>query len=131
MTSLSSQLRGSSMLRMVARQALLLPSCCLCLGCTCTHNKSDVYHKHEHSPWFCLPPAARPLRWLPTTPPPRITNNHRMRPSMNHATVTLSPCSEAVEVAAHDPAAKYALGSVLNHVLLHQTVIGEEALEQL
>jgi tryptophan synthase beta chain len=39
--------------------------------------------------------------------------------------------SEAVEVAAQDPAAKYALGSVLNHVLLHQTVIGEEALKQL
>ena len=32
------------------------------------------------------------------------------------------PRSEAVEVAAGDPAAKYALGSVLNHVLLHQTV---------
>src|ERR1700684_3277969 len=39
--------------------------------------------------------------------------------------------SEAVEVAAGDPAARYALGSVLNHVLLHQTVIGEEALKQL
>jgi tryptophan synthase beta chain len=39
--------------------------------------------------------------------------------------------SEAVEVAAADPAARYALGSVLNHVLLHQTVIGEEALLQL
>ncbi|ANW65838.1 TrpB-like pyridoxal-phosphate dependent enzyme [Mycobacterium sp. djl-10] len=39
--------------------------------------------------------------------------------------------SEAVEVAAADPATKYALGSVLNHVLLHQTVIGEEALKQL
>jgi tryptophan synthase beta chain len=39
--------------------------------------------------------------------------------------------SEAVEVAAQDPAARYALGSVLNHVLLHQTVIGEEALLQL
>lgn len=39
--------------------------------------------------------------------------------------------SEAVEVAAQDPGAKYALGSVLNHVLLHQTVIGEEALRQL
>jgi len=39
--------------------------------------------------------------------------------------------SEAVELAAQDPAAKYALGSVLNHVLLHQTVIGEEALRQL
>ncbi len=39
--------------------------------------------------------------------------------------------SEAVEVAAKDPEAKYALGSVLNHVLLHQTVIGQEALLQL
>ncbi len=39
--------------------------------------------------------------------------------------------SEAVEVAASDPATRYALGSVLNHVLLHQTVIGEEALLQL
>ena len=39
--------------------------------------------------------------------------------------------SEAVEVAASDPTARYALGSVLNHVLLHQTVIGEEALAQM
>jgi tryptophan synthase beta chain len=38
--------------------------------------------------------------------------------------------SEAVEVAAGDPQTHYALGSVLNHVLLHQTVIGEEALAQ-
>src|SRR3954463_14459983 len=38
--------------------------------------------------------------------------------------------SEAVEVAAQDPQTRYALGSVLNHVLLHQTVIGEEALLQ-
>ncbi|MCU0228157.1 MAG: TrpB-like pyridoxal phosphate-dependent enzyme [Bryobacterales bacterium] len=39
--------------------------------------------------------------------------------------------SEAVEVAAQDPGANYALGSVLNHVLLHQTIIGLEAMEQL
>jgi tryptophan synthase beta chain len=39
--------------------------------------------------------------------------------------------SEAVEAAAGDPNAKYSLGSVLNHVLMHQTVIGEEALQQL
>jgi tryptophan synthase beta chain len=35
--------------------------------------------------------------------------------------------SEAVEVAAQDKTANYSLGSVLNHVLLHQTIIGEEA----
>ena len=39
--------------------------------------------------------------------------------------------SEAVEVAAKDPNAHYSLGSVLNHVLLHQSVIGIEALDQL
>jgi len=39
--------------------------------------------------------------------------------------------SEAVEVAAQDPQSHYSLGSVLNHVLLHQTVIGLEALEQM
>ena len=38
--------------------------------------------------------------------------------------------SEAVEMAAANPNARYALGSVLNHVLLHQTVIGEEAIRQ-
>ena len=37
--------------------------------------------------------------------------------------------SEAVEVAAQRDDTKYALGSVLNHVLLHQTVIGLEAIE--
>jgi len=39
--------------------------------------------------------------------------------------------SEAVEVAAQSEDVKYALGSVLNHVLMHQTIIGEEALLQL
>ena len=39
--------------------------------------------------------------------------------------------SEAIEMAVKDPYTKYALGSVLNHVLLHQTIIGEEALLQM
>ena len=39
--------------------------------------------------------------------------------------------SEAVETAAQRDDTKYALGSVLNHVLLHQTIIGEEALLQM
>jgi tryptophan synthase beta chain len=39
--------------------------------------------------------------------------------------------SEAVELAAQRDDTKYALGSVLNHVLLHQTVIGVEAMAQL
>jgi tryptophan synthase beta chain len=39
--------------------------------------------------------------------------------------------SEAVEDAATHDDAHYSLGSVLNHVLLHQTVIGQEALRQM
>jgi tryptophan synthase beta chain len=39
--------------------------------------------------------------------------------------------SEAVEVAASRDDTKYSLGSVLNHVLLHQTIVGQEALAQM
>ncbi|MGC2856953.1 TrpB-like pyridoxal phosphate-dependent enzyme [Novispirillum sp. DQ9] len=39
--------------------------------------------------------------------------------------------SEAVEMAAQRDDTKYALGSVLNHVCLHQTIIGQEAMEQM
>jgi tryptophan synthase beta chain len=39
--------------------------------------------------------------------------------------------SEAVEDAVHRDDTHYALGSVLNHVLLHQTVVGQEAKQQL
>ena len=39
--------------------------------------------------------------------------------------------SEAIETAMKDEKAKYSLGSVLNHVLLHQTVIGLEAKKQM
>jgi tryptophan synthase beta chain len=39
--------------------------------------------------------------------------------------------SEAVEVAAQRDDTNYALGSVLNHVLLHQTIIGQESIAQM
>ncbi len=39
--------------------------------------------------------------------------------------------SEAVEIAATNDDTKYSLGSVLNHVLTHQTVIGQEAMLQM
>lgn len=48
----------------------------------------------------------------------------------NHGSLGIA-ISEAVEMAAADPSTKYALGSVLNHVLLHQTIIGQEAKKQL
>jgi tryptophan synthase beta chain len=54
------------------------------------------------------------------------------REQRQHTTGSLGiAISEAVEVAAQNPDTNYALGSVLNHVLLHQTVIGQEAVAQM
>src|SRR5205085_4513619 len=54
------------------------------------------------------------------------------RANASHPTGSLGiAISEAVEVAATTEGVNYALGSVLNHVLLHQTVIGQEAMAQL
>jgi tryptophan synthase beta chain len=54
------------------------------------------------------------------------------RAQQDHPTGSLGiAISEAVEVAAGDPETNYALGSVLNHVCLHQTVIGQEAIAQM
>ncbi|MBK9139845.1 MAG: TrpB-like pyridoxal phosphate-dependent enzyme [Verrucomicrobia bacterium] len=39
--------------------------------------------------------------------------------------------SEAIEDTVKHPGTKYSLGSVLNHVCLHQTVIGQEAIKQM
>ena len=62
--------------------------------------------------------------------PSELTESGRGQAS--HPTGSLGiAISEAVEVAARADDANYALGSVLNHVCLHQTVIGQEALTQL
>ncbi len=54
------------------------------------------------------------------------------RAQSRHTTGSLGiAISEAVEVAAQSPDTNYSLGSVLNHVLLHQTVIGQEAMAQM
>ncbi|MGH2966969.1 MAG: TrpB-like pyridoxal phosphate-dependent enzyme [Solirubrobacterales bacterium] len=54
------------------------------------------------------------------------------RAQAEHSTGSLGiAISEAVETAAGADDTNYALGSVLNHVCLHQTVIGQEALQQL
>jgi tryptophan synthase beta chain len=54
------------------------------------------------------------------------------RAQAEHPTGSLGiAISEAVEVAAGDERTNYALGSVLNHVLLHQTVIGQETMAQM
>ena len=54
------------------------------------------------------------------------------RDQAQHTTGSLGiAISEAVEVAAQAADTNYSLGSVLNHVLLHQTVIGQEAMAQM
>jgi tryptophan synthase beta chain len=54
------------------------------------------------------------------------------RSQRDHPTGSLGiAISEAVEVAAQRADTNYSLGSVLNHVLLHQTVIGQEAIAQM
>ena len=54
------------------------------------------------------------------------------RAQAEHTTGSLGiAISEAVEVAAQAEDSNYALGSVLNHVCLHQTVIGQEAMAQM
>src|SRR5580765_2959814 len=62
--------------------------------------------------------------------PSRLTSAGRAFPEDHTGSLGIA-ISEAVEVAAQHEDTKYALGSVLNHVLLHQTIIGEEALLQL
>src|SRR5947209_5053690 len=62
--------------------------------------------------------------------PSELTQSGRAQ--QEHATGSLGiAISEAVEVAAQDEQTNYSLGSVLNHVLLHQTVIGQEARVQM
>src|SRR5437763_11577129 len=54
------------------------------------------------------------------------------RANQAHATGSLGiAISEAVEVAAQSADTNYSLGSVLSHVCLHQTVIGQEAAAQM
>ncbi len=54
------------------------------------------------------------------------------RANASHPTGSLGiAISEAVEVAAQREDTNYSLGSVLNHVCLHQTVIGQEAIAQM
>ena len=62
--------------------------------------------------------------------PSQLTESGKAFPEGHPGSLGIA-ISEAVEMAAQDPAIKYSLGSVLNHVLLHQSIIGEEALRQL
>ncbi len=68
-----------------------------------------------------------------TPSPSQETNAGRtvLAQDPNHLGTLGIAISEAVEIVGGDPQSHYALGSVLNHVLLHQTIIGEEAIRQM
>lgn len=65
--------------------------------------------------------------------PSKLTNTGRkfLRENPEHPGSLGIAISEAIEDALSDPNTRYSLGSVLNHVLLHQTIIGLEAKKQL
>ena len=65
--------------------------------------------------------------------PSNLTNSGRaiLEKDPNHPGSLGIAISEAVEIAATHDDTKYALGSVLNHVLLHQTIVGQEAIAQM
>ena len=54
-----------------------------------------------------------------------------LKENANHPGSLGIAISEALEDTVRTPGTKYALGSVLNHVCLHQTVIGQEAIKQM
>ena len=62
--------------------------------------------------------------------PSELTEAGRSQASHESGSLGIA-ISEAVEVAAGSDDTNYSLGSVLNHVCLHQTVIGQEALDQM
>ena len=66
------------------------------------------------------------------SPSPTTSYGHQVLAETPHNPGSLGiAISEAVEDAATRDDTKYSLGSVLNHVLLHQSVIGLEAIEQM
>jgi tryptophan synthase beta chain len=68
---------------------------------------------------------------IPSPSPETNSGRAILEKNKNHPGSLGIAISEAVEVAATHDDTKYALGSVLNHVLLHQTVVGQEAMAQM
>ena len=62
--------------------------------------------------------------------PSQLTESGRANAAHDTGSLGIA-ISEAVEIAAQNEGINYALGSVLNHVLLHQTVIGQESIAQM
>ena len=95
------------------------------------HGVRGVHGRLELRP-EALPPLDDGGRGARPCTAARPSETQAGRAQASHPTGSLGiAISEAVEVAAGDEATNYALGSVLNHVLLHQTVVGQETLAQM
>ncbi len=70
-------------------------------------------------------------RCIPSPSPETHCGRTILEKNPNHTGSLGIAISEAVEIAAQRDDTKYALGSVLNHVLMHQTVIGQETMLQM
>ena len=84
--------------------------------------------------YFVLQSQVGPTTPIPsaTSPSPRTQSGQKVLAGDPNSPGSLGiAISEAVEDAATHDDAHYSLGSVLNHVLLHQSVIGQEALKQM
>ncbi|MCS7169613.1 MAG: TrpB-like pyridoxal phosphate-dependent enzyme, partial [Candidatus Kapabacteria bacterium] len=68
---------------------------------------------------------------VPSPSPDTAAGRHYLEQNPSHPGSLGIAISEAVEDALHREDTHYSLGSVLNHVLMHQTIIGEEALRQM
>ena len=95
------------------------------------HGVRGVHGRLELRP-EALPPLDDGGVGRDRAPQPVRTRPRPGRAQASHPTGSLGiAISEAVEVAAGDEGTNYALGSVLNHVLLHQTVVGQESVAQM
>ncbi len=91
----------------------------------------QVRNSYETKPYRRIQMETFGARVTPS-PSDRTETGRALRERFPDTTGSLGMAiSEAIEAAATDPEANYSLGSVLNHVALHQTVIGLEALAQL
>ena len=94
----------------------------------------DVYMvrvSYNQKPYRRAMMEAWGARCVPSPSPETASGRAILEQRADHPGSLGIAISEAVEMAAQRDDTKYALGSVLNHVLLHQTVIGLEAMEQL
>lgn len=106
----------------------------LAFACNKFDIECEVYMvrlSYEHKPYRKTMMNTWGAKVFPS-PSMATENGRKILEKDPHTTGSLGiAISEAVERAAMNEDTKYALGSVLNHVKLHQTIIGQEAIKQM